>query len=59
MVAECFKKVIEYITMTAEVWFSFVIDEWPLFLGFCLALLGSYFWWYSVSFCERCIGNAI
>ena len=23
MVAECFKKVIEYITMTAEVWFSF------------------------------------
>lgn len=40
MVAECFKKVIEYITMTAEVWFSLVIDEWPLFPWFLLGFAG-------------------
>ena len=44
MVAECFKLVIEYITMTAEAWFSLVVGEWRL---------------YSVSSSERCIGNAI
>ena len=40
MVAECFKKVIEYITMTAEVWFSLVIDKWPLFPWFLLGFAG-------------------
>ncbi len=40
MVAECFKLVIEYITMTAEVWFSFVVDEWRFFPWFLLGFAG-------------------
>lgn len=40
MVAECFNKVIEYITMTAEFWFSLVIDEWSLFPWFLLGFAG-------------------
>lgn len=41
MVAECFNKAIEFITITAEAWFSLVIDEWfPWFLlGFAGFLL--------------------
>lgn len=59
MVAECFKKVIEYITMTAEVWFLLLLMSGRCSLGFCLALLGSCFWWYFVSYSERCIDNVI
>lgn len=40
MVAEFFNKVIEYITMTAQVWLSLVIAEWPLFPWFLLGFAG-------------------
>lgn len=40
MVAECFKLVIEYITMTAEAWFSLVVGEWRLFPLFLLGFAG-------------------
>lgn len=40
MVAEFFNKAIEFITITAEAWFSLVIDEWPLFPWFLLGFAG-------------------
>ena len=40
MVAECFKLVIEYITMTAEAWVSFVVGDWRLFPWFLLGFAG-------------------
>lgn len=40
MVAECFKKVIEYITMTADAWFSLVVDDWQMFPRFLLGFAG-------------------
>lgn len=40
MVAECFNKAIEFITITAEAWFSLVIDEWPFCPWFLLGFAG-------------------
>lgn len=40
MIAGYFELAIEYITMTAEAWFSLVVGEWRLFPWFLLGFAG-------------------